>query len=305
MPVELSLDFGYLPHEMNFVSEDILIATLPRLSDKLIKDDHSLVDRNWIYAPSAVWISPGGQIIAKPYSRRVFSLPKTHCIRHRNADGEEHVRFLIWCLSYFVGMRLTVDEAGFLDSTPNRIGALVDFSCSESDICRLMQYAEDFWRNSHTRQGSDAKILSAVINALFISQNPQYLQFEEFQILYSALDACYALAKSGFGVVAERHSDRITRTCERFGISPPGWVKRVSPSDMSAVDRRNCLVHEAIFGGEPLGFALNCDPQGRSIELEMQALICRIVMAMITAKSGPSYIYSGVDTRQIYGLGLK
>lgn len=305
MPVELSLDFGYLPDEMDLVSGSVQIATLPGLSDKIIGDDYALVERGWVYAPSTVWISAEGRTISKPYSRRVFSLPKTHCIRHSSADNEEHVRFLIWSLSFFLGMRLTADEAGFLDSTPVRVGSLVDFYCSRTEVCRLMSYADGFWYSSQSRQNSDAKALSAVINALFISQNPQYLQFEEFQILYSALDACYAIAKNSFGVVAERHGDRITKTCERFGISPPIWVRKASQSDLSAVDRRNSLVHEAVFGGEPLGFALSRDPQGRSIEFEMRALICRIVMAMLTSLTGKSYIYSEINTRQIHDLGLK
>ena len=59
-----------------------------------------------------------GKVREHPYASRVFGLPKTHLIEHAEATNQDHLDFHLWALSFFVGMRLTATDAGFLDATP-------------------------------------------------------------------------------------------------------------------------------------------------------------------------------------------
>ena len=71
--------------------------------------------------------SERGGVTSEPYSSRVFSLPKTHAIEHSSAEYSKQLIFHVWTLSFFKGMRLTTEAAGFLDSTVIKPGVLVDF----------------------------------------------------------------------------------------------------------------------------------------------------------------------------------
>ena len=89
--------------------------------------------------------SQSGTIRERAYASRVFPLPKTHLIKHSAATSEDHLDFHIWALSFFVGMRLTATEAGFLDATPLKPHSLVDFVLLGSSLTRAVELAEDFW----------------------------------------------------------------------------------------------------------------------------------------------------------------
>ena len=51
---------------------------------------------------------------------------------------------------------------------------------------------------------------------------------------------------------------------------------------MSAL--RNDALHEALFMNEPLGFAVLGGGIGENITLEMEALVCRLLVALIDGK---------------------
>ena len=120
-----------------------------RLDSRGSNGDAEQQEDDWIYAPpQGVRDLMSGQIRQRPYNARVFGLPKTHTIEHAGAAGDEHLDFLVWALSFFVGMRLTTTEAGFLDATPARRGTLVDFVAKEQTISKGMELAERFWTNN-------------------------------------------------------------------------------------------------------------------------------------------------------------
>jgi hypothetical protein len=233
----------------------------------------------------------------KPYPSRVFGLPKTHTLTHAAADSAEHLDFLIWALSFFVGMRLTATDAGFLDATPIKAHKLVDFVLSGHEYEAALGHAEAFWQanKSHPMR---ARRWAAAVHALFIAQYPAALQFEEFIYLYGALDACFCLAKDfhatpakGFG-----HGQRMSWMCGLFGMPVPAWADPTAgQSPVSII--RNATLHESLFMGAPLGFALHGIGTSQNLPLEMQALICRFLVALIGDQNA-AYVRTKVDTRQ-------
>lgn len=301
----VTLEFGFLPQELDMSVDAITIASKDNLKSEIERCRSSPeVNNGWIYP---------GMCQHPSHARRVFGLPKTHTITHANADSPDHLQFLTWCLSFFLGIRLTTAEAGFLDATPIQVGTLVDFICTEADLTAGIRLAEKFWHNNRTNH-RQAKRLAAAIHALFLSQYPKNLQFERFIYLYTALDACYALTKHIKGCTqCVPHVERIKWMCNTFSIGVPVWAtngsKNVSGADTNGsknvpvADLRNDTIHEALFADEPLGFAIYEAGSNTNITLEMKALICRLIVAMLGADTA-DYVRTPTDTRATFLLTL-
>lgn len=300
---ESKMDFGYHPRSLSLTAGPVTVTTLPNL-DELVDElaNSEGVEDGWIYAPlQPVRDFLTGDVRQRPYSARVFGLPQTHSITHAAPDSAEHVDFHLWLLSFFTGMRLTATEAGFLDATPIVPGKLTDFLLLD-DLSSVVDLAERFWigqRNAPER----ARLVAAAIHALFMAQGPQSLQFERFIYGYTALDACYALRMSTHpGPRAVSHAARIEWLCNEFNMPVPAWARSIARA--SAVSElRNAALHEALFAGAPLGFALHGASTNLNLPLEMTALTCRLLVALLGAE-GNDYVRSPVTSRQRHGLRL-
>ncbi len=302
MVMNMRIEFGYYPDIIEFTRGAISISTLPTLdeSNASIQNDQNLRS-NWIYPGVARTRYFGVGEADEPFSSRVFGLPKTHSIVHSSADDQFHLKFHIWALSFFVGMRLTSEETGFLDTTPIKNGMLVDFVLM-GKIEQSIELAENFWLANRT-DSRQANRFCAAVHALFMSQNPQHLQFERFIYLYTALDACFGVLWENQSGSKPNHAQRIMWMCEENGISTPIWASpnRNRSTEISAL--RNNTIHEALFVGEPLGFAIEGQGANRNLTLEMQALTCRNLAAIIGVPDN-EYLQSAVNARQKYGLHL-
>ena len=286
------MEFGFYPQRLQIKAGPITVSSLPDLkrttSDVLASDG---VEDNWFYAPpQQVRDFMSGKVRECPYTSRVFGLPKTHLIEYAGATSEDHLNFHLWALSFFVGMRLTATEAGFLDATPLKPGTLVDFILLGSSLTRVVELAEDFWKRSPVKL-SCAKRFAAAVHALFLGQNPQNLEFERFVYFYTAIDACYALVDDR--LCYRPHKERMEWMCSKFSISTPAWASKV-------IAIRNDTLHEALFMDAPLGFAVL---ESSTLTLEMHAFVCRLLVALIGADDA-AYIQSHVNTRSIHRLDL-
>lgn len=301
----MSFEFGFFPRQLHFNAGPVTVEPLPdldRTAAELMVSPG--VDDGWIYAPpQQVRDIMSGAVREKPYPSRVFGLPKSHRITHASATSEEQLRFHVWALSFFLGMRLSTTEAGYLDATPLKPGALVDFVMSPSSLVRAVELAEDFW-NANASDLRRAQRFAAAVHALFLGQSARNLQFESFIYLYTALDACFALAASLSPPQKHvPHADRIAWLCRLYGITPPAWADRSATGSAEVAVIRNDAVHEALFMDAPLGFALHGIGTDRNLTLEMEALACRLLVALIGG-SQADYVRTPVDTRQRYGLDL-
>ena len=299
-------EFGFYPDQLQIKAGPVTISPLPDL-ERIASGVRasSSTENNWIYAPpQQVRHFPSGEVREHPYTTRVFGLPKTHRIEHAAATNEEHIDFHLWALSFFVGMRLTAAENAFLDATPVKPGKLVDFVLLRSSPVRAVELAEIFWIKTRDKPRC-VKRFEAAVHALFLSQNPQNLQFEKFVQLYMAIDACYRLAVELHGLRDDiSHGSRIELMCEHFGIQCPGWADPNTPDKPKIAGIRNNTFHEALFMDAPLGFeVLRRGDTNLNLLLEMRALVCRLLVALI-GFSGVNYVRSPVNTRQMRGLDL-
>lgn len=293
----MKAEFGYYPHPLDIAAGDITVATLPD-RDEAVKDvtEDDCVDAHWIYSGPKCKKFLGGPTVELPYPARIFGLPKTHSIEHSAADNQEHLDFHVWVLSFFLDMRLTTTERGFVDATPLKPGKLTDFVLS-GDKAGILTMAEDFWI-AHRNMPDNPKRWGAAVHALFLSYYPQSLQFESFIYLYTALDACYALM-SAISPPSKKpnHSERIAWMCDQIGTSTPLWADPASAGSAEVASIRNPALHEGLYMGEALGFALHGIGRSGNLILEMQTLCCRFLAALIGVKDR-SYIEAVVTSRQ-------
>lgn len=295
--------FGYWPEEIGFESQYLQVSVAENFS-ALTRDinasEHDDVRNGWIYAP---------------HLSRIFGLHHTHSMSVK-LDGmpeisklgskgiQEYVEFNLWVLSLFKGIKLTNTERGYLDATPIRINELNDFIIKNGNIPMLLDLAHSFFKaNLSSRQSLR---FNAAVNAYFISQNPQLLQYEKFIYLYYAIDTCYKICSElpGFSSVKPDkpvlHKERLTILCSLYNINPPEWMLN---NELDVVGLRNNAMHEAIYLEKPLGYAVHSDKQINLI-LELRNLVCRFLVAIIT-NNKTSYIQSPVNTRQCMSLNLQ
>jgi hypothetical protein len=145
---EGSSKFGFLPNSLSISAGDIHVETLDG-TGKILQSirESERVCKDWYYAPpSGSQNTFNGDTIETPYPGRVFSLPFTHQIRHSSDDNQAHLDFLIWCLGFFEGIRLTTSEAGYLDATPIKKGKLTDFILAGgTQPGDALELAERYW----------------------------------------------------------------------------------------------------------------------------------------------------------------
>ncbi|ELT2406425.1 hypothetical protein R7548_003132 [Salmonella enterica] len=303
-PNEIMSEFGYYPVEVNIETEQFSLLTLPGLIEKVERvNNHKNVVKGWIYPGNKEVYNLNGGITTMPYSHRVFGMPKTHTLKLKNTSSLETFNFVVWCLSFFKGIRLTTTEAGFLDATTIKPTKLTDFilvGCSEKEVIELaLNYINGKQKDAHS-----PKRIAAVVHALFLSQNPQYLSFEKFQYLYMALDGCFALSWAEHDKAPDKkppnHYKRLKWMCKIYGLSIPTWVS--GKKNISGI--RNDNFHEAIFLGQPLGFSsVNNSQYGNDILLQMQALVCRLLVAILSVNDC-SYLKSSVNSRDYDSLKI-
>ncbi|EGV7505274.1 hypothetical protein [Citrobacter freundii] len=302
-PNEIMSEFGYYPVEVNIETEQFSLLTLPGLAEKVerVNNDKNVV-KGWIYPGNQEVYNLNGGITTMPYSHRVFGMPKTHTLKLKNTSSLETLNFAVWCLSFFKGIRLTTTDAGFLDATTIKPAKLTDFTLSRCSEKAIIELALNYISSEQKTEDSPIKI-AAVVHALFLSHNPQYLSFEKFQYLYMALDGCFALAWAEKNKCSEKtlnHSRRLKWLCETYGIPRPSWVK--GKKNITTI--RNDNFHEAIFLGQPLGFSsVNNSQYGNDILLQMQALVCRLLVAILSVNDC-SYLKSSVNSRDYDSLKI-
>ncbi len=300
-----TLSFGFHPKQLEIDAGDLSVRSLPD-HEAIVADfrNAEVIEDDWVYSPPQKTREfMTGAVREKPYSARVFGLPKTHTITHRSASDHDHLIFHLWSLSFFSGLRLTATEAGFLDATPIKPGKLVDFTPLFGDLSQSIDLTERFWTDNRGNPRQCHRFAAAV-HALFLAQYPPALQFERFMYLYAALDACYALvAETQQPNIKIAHAKRTEWLCQQFDMNVPEWANSGSSGGAEIATIRNDAVHEALYTGQPLGFGLHGIGSNQNLTLELKALICRFLVALIGGHNS-SYVKSPINTRSIHRLGF-
>jgi hypothetical protein len=303
----MAVDFGFYPLRLDTDYQDFRIKTRDDFESS-VKAVRSapFIKGDWIYSPPQEQFDIGTHSVkVLPYPARVFGLPKTHTLSHLT-DDPVRLRFLIWCFGFLVGMRMSDQEAGFLDATPIRPGVSNDIVWFGDSLMIALDTADDFFTaNSHTPKVELS--VRAAMHSYLASDIPTLLDYERFIHLYTAIEACYAARVLIAGPPTKRpsHAEKIAYLCEQFGLAVPWWADR---SSAFVARQRNETFHEGLFFGEPWGFSIfggeqHHDPKQGMLLLELQHLTCRIMIAQLGIEDR-EYLTSSVSDRARHGLRL-
>jgi hypothetical protein len=303
---QMSVDFGFYPLPLDTDYGDFRIKTRDDLAS-IVKavESNPFVEGDWIYSPPTELHAFGtNSIKVLPYPSRVFGLPKTHTLSHKT-DEPVRLRFLIWCFGFLVGMRMSDQEAGFLDATPIKPGVSNDIVWFGDSLLIALATADDFFTTNATVAKVE-RTIRAAMHSYLASNVPTLLDYEKFVHLYTAIEACCAAHELSTGKKKPRHAKRIANLCDELGLPVPWWGD--CRRGMVATYRNDTL-HEGLFFGKPWGFSIfggdqYNDPKQHMLLLEMQKLTCRIVIALLGVRDR-EYLTSSVSDRQRHRLRLK
>jgi hypothetical protein len=304
----VAVKFGFYPIRYDVKLPKFEIATLEDFDksvERVMSD--SGVHADWIYAPLREVKSLGvSGTKTLPFTSRVFGLPKTHRLIH-TSDDPTQLSFLVWVFGFFTGLRMSDQEAGFLDAAALRPGTSNDVVWCGQSLQTALSKADAFFEQ-HAGRPEVALAIRAVIHSYMLADLPTLLDFERFLHLYTAVDAAFAVRRhlhkeSTKGV---SHAERIAYLCESLGLPIPWWADRSSPY---VAQRRNETIHEGLFFGEPWGFTTfggveRSEMKHQMVILELQKLLCRVIMALLGVRD-EVYLKSRVDDRQRHGIHLE
>ena len=91
--------------------------------------------------------------------------------------------------------------------------------------------------------------------------------------------------------------------CAEFGVPVPAWAAHVVGTGSEITGLRSAAIHEALFMGEPLGFALHDRASAENLPLEMGHLVCRFLVALLGLRDA-AYLRIPVSTYQTLGLDI-
>ena len=294
--IEDHIDFGYLPKEVTISNSLLSIVPKTDFQARLIQPEflsNSIVEKDWIFLSRVKTV----------HSHRNFGLNKTHDFYFDSKTLDVGTaNFLIWCLGFFYGMRLTTLERGFVDTTPIKTGNLVDFVLMQErqlgDI--LLFLAQKFCNDSDQKN-----LLVSAINALFLSQSPLNYQFESFQFIYMAIDAIFCLVKKQTDEAVLKsqfhkkefipHTERLDRLCSKFNI------KADLKFTKSVVNIRNDLMHQAMVTDSPMGYSIFPQNHG-NMQLKLKNLVCRLIIGSMGLMLKGSEYFSGIDDHMTSGI---
>lgn len=255
------------------------------------------VYKGWVYPPIKA-VDGRGAAAKKAWVPATFSVPSSHILTpHPDADPA-HSDFFIALFGFLHGRRLQREGwQHFYKAPVSR--QLCDFVVNKTSTEWALNQALTFCE----RHSSNEEALKLAFGALHWHTFAQLYEheFERFDAQYKALDACYKLTcMTRDSFTKERtHAKRAVRLCEYFGAEPPEWVIPFKNQDgketCELAIRRNALAHEALYGGQPLGFAHPAD--NGAMVLGLKSLVARILLSALGIKN--NYTQSSATTRSM------
>jgi hypothetical protein len=290
------VEFGWLPEDRAYRSTRITIAPLHNYEQAIgcVRAARRVIE-GWFYPPLVR--DPKGHTAdceGVEIHARGFSLPATHRLEVdiRSADSRL-AAFILQVFAFSKGLRLLPAEWTHFYRAAVEPGKLADFICLPGREVEICERAYDLWRT--LPDPTLERSLFGLHHWYLFGQSYEH-EFERFSAQYTVLDGCFSLVRQLSSIGTVPHTQRPQFLCERYKIPVPTWA-RVAGKTCAIADLRNAFVHEALYGGEPIGFAY---PKGEldGIELELTNLNARILLAILGFTG--DYVQSEVGTRNVF-----
>lgn len=295
-----AIRFGFFNEPLSVTWRGGTIKPLPNFEElRSCLEQSPGVHQGWIYPPLRA-ANGHGAAEKQAWVPGSFVLPSSHALSLAPETQPEHSDFIILLFGFLNGRRLQREGWQHFYKAPLK-SQLCDFVADKTSIEWALNKASDFC----TRHGGNAEAMKLAWGALHWHTFAQLYEheFERFDAQYKALDACYKLTSLTHGNLGKlNHATRAMRLCEHLGVEPPQWVvptlNAAGKESCELADRRNALAHEAMYGGQPLGFAH--PPDQGAVELGLKSLVSRILLSALGIQN--EYTRSLSTTRQLHSF---
>lgn len=246
------MKFGFLIDRKNFKCVDFSIAPVPDY-DEVINCfyESACVSNGWRYGPEK-------ELNKNANEKRIFKqrgpincssfyqVSATHEIKS-NSNDDDYLRFLILGYGFLQGLYLTPEGYSYLGRVPYERGKLNGLFLYGIDYINGMEKVNNFYKLSTQDKRNQ---LFASIHWFLIGQTYSF-EWDRFNAQYMVLDGLYRLS----GVKATNHASRPVELAKKYGIMLPKWAKLGTGNESELSKHRNELVHEAKYGGHPIGYS--------------------------------------------------
>ncbi|MBY8157648.1 hypothetical protein KW508_06495 [Vibrio fluvialis] len=280
------MEFGFLKSCNRYVSDSIEIRPLWDVEESIYwLETEAEISDGWIYPP----IVEAKKLPCERHSKK-FSLPSsyhlvpaTHSIIFR-PYSEQKARFLILGIGFFFGVYLSPAEYYNIDRVAYKVGKLTGVSPRNGDIELALEYLSRFYdTNPKKRQG-----MFAVIHWFLLGQSYNH-PWDRFEAQYKVLDGLFKL--SGISVCS--HGLRPNKLAEKYNIQIPTWAEVIDGKSLLS-RLRNDLAHEAIYAGEPIGYA---HPK-ENYDIDFSSFNVKLIASILGVKT--NYLATSSQDRQLH-----
>ncbi|MDO8933822.1 MAG: hypothetical protein Q7U97_15620 [Rhodocyclaceae bacterium] len=291
----MEVRFGYLQEQMVIEWSSGTVRPLDNIASIVERVQvHERAYGDWFHPPLEPVSRDSKETKNSPLvPTRTFSLPATHLLSLKNHDeADECANFVIALFGMLKGRRLQREGWQHFYKAPID-QELCDFCADKSEIAHALDRVSDFWQTH-----ADVDIRRLAFGALHWHLFAQLYEhdFERFNAQYMALDACHKLAKATWTNFdsATTHAKRASALCTQLGVPTPAWANVPTGQRTCALsERRNALIHEAMYGGQPVGFVHPVEHSG--MELELTKLVARLLLRLLGIEN--EYTRSACTTR--------
>lgn len=292
------IDFGFLPEDKTYTVGRFSISPLPTIAAtvrSIMESDRT--DGLWYYPPLVPFKDYQADGRRKPVSNAVtFELPATHSITpggDRDVQLAELAEFLILVFGFLKGLRLIPQGWRHFYRTAIKPGHLVDFRPSHDRAEEVLHLACDLWLGL----ASDPPLRRRYFGAFhwFLFAQSYTHPFELFHAQYIVLDTCWHIyERRKRPPQRTKHTQRLPTLCEAYGLAHPTWPNDAGELNLTTL--RNELVHEGLYGGEPIGFANT----GTDIEGMLAEFNGRLLLALLGLRH--PYLATPIGSRELRRL---
>lgn len=256
------MKFGFLIDNKSFEFDDFKIAPVLEFSS-VLRDfyETARVSEGWFYGPKIELpksTSEKSEFKADAIvtNSSFFRMSPTHEITSTENYSNDHLRFLILAYGFLQGLYLTPEGYSYLGHTAYEPSKLNGINLSGDDYVKGMESINRFYNNSDEEKRNQ---MFACIHWYLISQSYEFA-WDKFDAQYKVMDGVWSL--SGIAEENKRnkrnyipHPERPVKLAEKYGLTLPSWAELDSNKKSKLSKLRNALVHEAKYGGYPIGYS--------------------------------------------------
>lgn len=285
------MNFGFLIDHKAFVCNGFKIVPVIEF-DSILKDFYksACVNNGWFYGPKTEIIKSSAEIKnfeanAPIVHKSFFQMNSTHQITSTKDYSDDHLRFLILGYGFLQGLYLTPEGYLYLGRTAYEPSQLNGVHLFDNDYINGMESINRFYTNSNQKQRNQ---MFACIHWYLIGQGYQF-GWDKFDAQYKVMDGIWNL--SGIAEENKRnkrnyipHPERPVKLAEKYDLKLPKWAELDGDGKSELSKQRNELVHEAKYGGHPIGYSYPYE----NYNLEFRSFNTKLIAAAL-----------GIDTQYL------